>query len=108
MGELPSLNGVTQPTPLPVDASPGATGVYDITSATTIKASPGRLIKISVVVAGSAAGTANDCAATGSVATGNEICPIPASVGIITLDWQCASGITITPGTGQTLAALYY
>lgn len=85
----------------------GKTGQYNITAATAIKASPGRLVKISVIVAGSAAGTANDCATTGAAAVGNQIAAIPNSVGVINLDWPCATGIVVVPGTGQTLAVSY-
>jgi len=85
----------------------GKTGQYNITSATAIKATAGRLVRISVIVAGSAAGTANDCATTGAAAVGNQIAAIPNTVGVINLDWPCATGIVVVPGTGQTLAVSY-
>lgn len=85
----------------------GTTPVYNITAATVIKAAPGRLAKISVVVAGSAAGTVNDCATTGAVAAANEIGAISNTVGVVDFDWPCATGIVVTPGTGQTLAVSY-
>ena len=80
---------------------------YNITAAAVVKAVPGRLAKISVVVAGSTAGKVNDCATTGAIAAANQICAIPNTVGMIAMDWPCTAGITVTPGTGQTLAISY-
>jgi hypothetical protein len=86
----------------------GKTAVYNITTATVVKATPGRLVRISVIVAGSAAGTANDCATTGAAAVGNQITVIPNTVGPMQpIDWPCATGVVVVPGTGQTLAVSY-
>ena len=85
----------------------GRNSSLNITAATVVKAGPGRLVRISVVVAGSAAGTANDCITTGAAAAANEIAAIPNSVGVIPLEWPCATGIVVVPGTGQTLAVSY-
>lgn len=85
----------------------GVSNSYNITAVAVVKATPGRLVKISVVTAGSGAGIASDCAATGDVAAANKIASIPAAIGVIILDWPCAVGITITPGTGQVLAVSY-
>ncbi|KWN80868.1 hypothetical protein WM24_23835 [Burkholderia ubonensis] len=85
----------------------GKTPIYNITAAAVVKATPGRLVRINVVVAGSAAGTANDCATTGAAAAANEIAVIPNTVGTYYLDWPCATGIVVVPGTGQTVAVSY-
>jgi len=92
-----------------VTASVGvaASHAYNITAASAVKAAAGRLHKISVIVAGSAAGAAHDCAATGDAAAGNEIAVIPNAVGVYTVDWPCSTGIVIVPGTGQTIAVSY-
>jgi len=100
----------------PFSALSGRTGVamtgqglstsLNLTSATVIKASPGRLVRINVIVAG-AAGTANDCTTTGAAASANEIAVIPAAVGPILLDWPCLAGIVVAPGAGQTIAVSY-
>jgi hypothetical protein len=111
------LNDPGAPDPKrPFNALAGRTGVaqmgqglstsLNITSATVIKASPGRLARINVIVAG-AAGTVNDCTTTGAVASSNEIAVIPATVGPILLDWPCAAGIVVAPGSGQTIAVSY-
>lgn len=85
----------------------GSSAQYNITAATVVKATPGRLVRIDVITAGSAAGTANDCATTGAAAVGNQIASIPNTVGSIELDWPCATGIVIVPGTSQVLAVSY-
>jgi len=84
----------------------GTTSSLNITAATVVKATPGRLVKINVLTAG-AAGTASDCATTGAVAAANLICNIPATVGIYSLDWPCLVGIVITPGASQVLSVSY-
>lgn len=85
----------------------GNNASLDITAATVVKATPGTLVRISVVVAGSAAGSANDCATTGAAAAANEIAAIPAAVGVTYLAWPCKVGIVIVPGTGQTLSVSF-
>jgi hypothetical protein len=79
----------------------------NITSATVLKAIPGTILLVSVVVAGSAAGTVNDCATTGAAAAANQTATIPATLGVYQLGIQHGLGIVIVPGTGQTLAASY-
>lgn len=80
---------------------------FDITAATTVKTSPGTLLKVNVLVVGTTTGTMNDCATTGAVALANEIAAIPEAVGSYEMDWPCATGITVVPGTGQTLTVLF-
>lgn len=85
----------------------GNNSQLNITAATAVKATPGTLVRISVNTAGSAAGSANDCAAVGSVASANEICAIPNAVGVITLEWPCKTGIVITPPTGGAVSVSF-
>ena len=85
----------------------GAASVLNITAAAVIKKSAGRLVRINVLVAGSAAGSANDVAATAGAATANQVFAIPNTVGSYLLDWPCAAGIVVTPGTGQTIAVSF-
>jgi hypothetical protein len=101
-------NGETPKVPLGVDNIPGAQTALNITAATVIQASPGRLARIHVIVAGSAVGSASDAAAVADVAAGNQIATIPNTVGVYDVDWPCLSGIVVTPGTGQTVAVAYY
>ncbi|HLZ84879.1 MAG TPA: hypothetical protein VKQ54_15050 [Caulobacteraceae bacterium] len=84
----------------------GLSSALNLTAATVVKASPGRLVRINVIVAG-AAGTANDCTTTGAAVAANEIAVIPAAVGPLLLDWPCAAGIVVAPGAGQTIAVSF-
>lgn len=88
-------------------AAGGTLNSYDITAATVIKASPGRIVKVIVQVAGSGTGTVNDCITTAAAAITNQISTIPETVGPIALDWPCTTGIVVVPGTGQTLSVSY-
>lgn len=85
----------------------GLTGVKNITAAVAVKATPGRICRVSVIVAGSAAGTVNDVATTGAAAVANQVATIPNTVGNYDIQFPCATGIVIVPGTGQTLAVSY-
>jgi len=80
---------------------------YNVTSSTVIKATAGRAFRVAVVVAGSAAGAIHDIATTGGVANANRIAIIPNTVGIYEINWPCATGIVLVPGTGQTLSISY-
>lgn len=88
-------------------AAGGTLNSYDITAATVIKATPGRIVKVVVQIAGSGTGTVNDCATTGAAAITNQVAVVPEAVGPIQLDWPCTAGIVVVPGTGQTLSVSY-
>lgn len=95
---------VTAPdTPLP-DAP---TSRFNISVATVVKATPGTVLRFNVVTAGTTAGTINDCATTGAAAAANAIATIPEVVGPVALEWPCAVGIVVTPGTGQVVSILF-
>jgi hypothetical protein len=85
--------------------------VLDITAATVVKAAPGRIGKVHVVVPGSANGSVNDCLTTAQVNVTNQICAIPAfstaQIAPVSVDWLTSTGIVVVPGTGQTLSVSY-
>jgi hypothetical protein len=85
--------------------------LLDITAATVVKAAPGRVGKVQVIVAGSTAGSINDCLATSQIAVTNQVAVLaPLSTSQITaipVDFVFKTGICIQPGTGQTLAVNY-
>lgn len=85
----------------------GTTAVLNITAATVVKAVGGRVAKVSVLVAGSAAGAIHNCATTGAVAAGNKVAVVADTVGVYDIDFPCSAGIVVVPGTGQTLAVTY-
>lgn len=89
---------------LPAMGVPGATtAVVAVTAATALKTSAAWLISISVVSAGTA-GAVFDAAATGTATTGKQIAVIPATAGVYTFNWPCATGIVVAPGGSQNLA----
>lgn len=85
----------------------GTGATLNITAATVVKAVGGRVAKVSVLVAGSAPGAVHNCATTGAVAAGNKVAVIADTVGVYDIDFPCSTGITIVPGTGQTLAVSF-
>ena len=105
--KVDSATALATPGGLLVAGISGNNSALNITAATVVKAAPGRLIRLNVLVAGSATGTVNDCATTGAVATANEIFVIPETAAVYTLEWPCQVGIVVTPGTGQTVAVSY-
>ena len=78
----------------------------NITAATVVKATPGRCVCISVLVAGSA-GAAYDSASTAGTSAANKFFTIPAAVGVSWIDWPCSTGIVVQPGSGQTVAVSF-
>lgn len=91
-----------------IDASQQAqSSAVNLTSATRVKNAAGRVFRVSIIVAGSAPGTVNDCATTGAAAVSNQIATLPNTVGTLELDWPFATALVIVPGTGQTVAASY-
>jgi len=89
-----------------VESSEATSATYNITTATVVKATPGTILKVSVIVAG-AAGTLNNCITTGAAAASNQVAVLPATVGTIdfgSAGWPCSAGITVVPGAGQTIA----
>ncbi len=84
----------------------GTASALNVTASTAVKATPGKLVRISVLVAG-AAGAVHDCATTGAAADANKVAVIPAAVGIYELDWPCLIGITYVPGAAQVVSITY-
>lgn len=90
----------------PLAPLPGGTNTtLDITAAAVIKASPGRVYTVSVLVAGSAAGGVYDNTLTTGNTVANQIGVIPNTAGVLNFNaMPTAAGIVVVPGTGQTLA----
>lgn len=82
--------------------------VFNITAPTVVKASGGALIDVSVLVAGTTAGSTNDCLTTGAAAITNQVTPIPDIIGTYRVESTHITGICIVPGTGQTLRVFYF
>lgn len=94
--------------PMPVANVSGTKSALNLTSATVVKAGPGRLVRIDVIVAGATTpGTANDVLTTGAAAVTNQVATIPNAVGTYEVNWPCLVGIVIVPQGGQTLSVVY-
>jgi hypothetical protein len=84
----------------------GLKSAFNVTAATVVKATPGRLAKISVLVAG-AVGAAYDSITTSGNTAANEVFVIPATVGVYDIDVPCLTGIVIAPGAAQVCYVTY-
>ncbi|MDR3445978.1 hypothetical protein [Dyella sp.] len=83
----------------------GNTRTLNITAATAIKVTAGRLYTVAVVVAGTAAGAVYDGTLTTGNTAANQIGTIPDVVGQVPFfGFPTSSGIVVIPGAGQTLA----
>ena len=83
----------------------GASIAQSLTVSTVVKAMAGRIVRVSVTVAGSATGTIYDGASV--VATTKPIYVIPDTVGVYLVSLPCAYGVLVTPGTGMTVTVSY-
>jgi hypothetical protein len=77
-----------------------------IKTQTIVKASPGAVLNVSVLIAGTQ-GAIYDTASTAALVTANEIAIIPAAVGMYTLNFPCLVGITVAPGAVQVVSVSY-
>ena len=100
----------------PIKTQQGGVTALNITAATVLKGANtnslnvnpvARLVRINVIVAGSAAGSANDAATVATAAAANQLFSIPNVTGTYLLDMPCFTGLVVTPGTGQTLAVVF-
>lgn len=102
---MPQNPIAVNPKPYPTPAN-----ALNITVPTVVKATPGKLLSLAVITAGTAPGTVNDCAATANAVVANQIATIPTEIGdagIPPYGFPCSVGITVTPGAGQVLAVAY-
>ncbi len=84
----------------------GKRSALNITAEKLVQSGPGRVVRVSVLVAG-AVGAIHDAGATGAGAAGNKIAVIPAAVGTFELDWPVDNGILVVPGAAQVVAISY-
>lgn len=78
-----------------------------ISNITTVKPSPGAILQVAVLVAGSGAGAVYDCAATANASTSNAVAPILNTVGVQEISIPCLVGVTVKPGPGQQITVSY-
>ena len=83
----------------------GLQDFFNITAATVIRTGQGRICRVSVVVAGSAAGTVYD--ANLSTDLTRPIYKIANTLGIVDVSLPVQYGVMIVPGSGMTVAGSF-
>jgi hypothetical protein len=87
----------------------GATNAAAISVPTVVKASPGRIARVSIIVAGSGTGFIYDGVTL--AATTRPLWVIPETAKAdgepYEVDFACAFGLLVVPGTGQTVSVGY-
>ena len=79
-----------------------------MTTKTLVKATAGRIAKVNVLVAGGTnTGAVYDRASTTGTGATNLVAVIPDAVGSYIIDFPCANGIVVDPGTGNTVSVSY-
>lgn len=96
-----AINGIGQ-TYLKVQ---GARRSDTLTATSLVSTGQGRLASISVVVAGSAAGTIYDSSASGSLT--NALATIGNTAGVTFVNLPYNNGLVVVPGTGMTVVVTY-
>lgn len=90
---------------------PGGThAVNHISAATLIKGSKGVLHKVTIITTPTTAGGMYDSATLGGISTANQIDTIGTGLTATTvfnLDWPCANGIVVDPGSGGVVSVSY-
>jgi hypothetical protein len=80
----------------------------NVTATTLVKATPGRIARISVLVAGGTnTGTVYDHPTIAGIGAANAVATIPDAIGSYEIDFPCATGIVVAPGAGNTIAISY-
>ncbi len=84
----------------------GVTTSSTVLAATNVVAGSGRLVMFSVTVAGSTTGFVHDSAST-TVAAANALVAVPNAIGVYQVGARFSNGLTIVPGTGQSINVTY-
>lgn len=94
----------------------GSSSSLNLTAASVIKATPGRIAKVIVLAGGTASNgvfTINDVATTGAAAAANAVWTLPSGAtagSVYDLDFPCAVGIVLSavPSAGSPILAISY
>jgi len=78
-----------------------------VTGSTLIVAGAGRLVSVSVVVAGSASGLVYNAATTALAAASNALVATPTTLGVYQVGQHFTNGLVVSPGTGQSINVTY-
>ena len=78
-----------------------------VTASTLIVAGRGKLLHVSVLVAGSTTGFVYNASTVGSAAAANALVPVINTIGIYSAGVVFTNGLVVTPGTGQSINITY-
>lgn len=112
-----AINPALKSAPLQIDLSGnlltgnGSLNKLNVTAATVIKATAGRICKITVNTVTSTSLVVSDVATTGAVAAANLVLSVAAAQltagQIINLDFPCTTGIVVNPGTAGVVSVSF-
>jgi len=85
----------------------GTTTSLTVTGPTLVITGLGRLVNVSVLVAGTTTGTINNAASTAAATASNAIRIVPITAGVHDANQLFTNGLVIVPGTGQSLNVTY-
>lgn len=75
---------------------------------TLLVTGPGRLVRYSVLVKGTALGTINNAASTAAAAAGNALTvTVDTAEGVYECGLEFTQGLVVSPGSGQTISVTY-
>lgn len=77
------------------------------TSSTFVVSGSGRLLRVSVLVAGSGTGFVHNSATPTGAAASNALVACPQTIGVYEANVVFNAGLVIVPGTGQSLSITY-
>ena len=72
-----------------------------------ISTRPGRLLRVSVVRAGTTPGAVHDAETLAGAVASSRIATIPRTIAMYDVEWPCDFGIVVLPGAGQVLAVVF-
>jgi len=85
----------------------GINSFLNISATTAVKSTKGRIVKVNVTTAGSTNGAIYDHATTSGTGAANLVAVIPDVIGSYTIDFPCATGIVVVPGTGMVVSVSF-
>lgn len=92
----------------PAPAGGGSTSTaLNVTTTRVLKQAPGAVLRVNVIVAGSAPGGVYDAVTGTAVTASTQAAVIPNAVGPVEIEFPCLVGIVVVPGSGQTVAVSY-
>lgn len=77
------------------------------TGSTFVASGAGRLLRVSVLVAGSTTGFVHNSATPTGAASSNALVACPNTIGVYEANVVFNAGLVIAPGTGQSLSVTY-